>query len=78
MAYAQIHVETQEPITLVYEEVVAHCPSCGATSAFEYCGVQQFPPRAAERAGLPSTLYLFTCCGCGSTLSHIDLDMSGG
>jgi hypothetical protein len=78
MSYAQLQLNTQEPIALVYEEVVADCPSCGETAPFEYCGTQQFPARAAALANLPATLYLFTCCACGSTLSHIDLDMDGG
>lgn len=75
MSYPQLQLKTQEPITLVYEEVVANCPSCGQTAPFEYCGVQQFPPHIASLTNLPSTLYLFTCCACGSTLSHIDLDI---
>jgi hypothetical protein len=75
MVYSRQHFDAQTPITLVYEDVTTHCPSCETTSSFEYCGAQHFPPHAAAAANLPRTLYLFTCRACGSTLSHIDLDM---
>jgi hypothetical protein len=78
MLHQRAHINTQTAITLVYEEVVTYCPSCGCHATFDYCGVQRFPERAAALANLPTSLHLFTCRACGSTLSHIDLDMDNG
>jgi hypothetical protein len=51
----------------------AHCPNCDKSTVFSYCGAQRFPREAARRAGLPTTLHLWNCTRCHSTISHLEL-----
>lgn len=52
----------------------AVCPSCGTTSRLVFAGEQRWPEKLAEAAGMPSVVELWTCCNCGSTISHTDLE----
>lgn len=54
-------------------ELFAHCPSCQRKGWFEYSGVQHWSERVAAACGLPSTMRLWTCEYCHSTLSEISL-----
>jgi RNase P subunit RPR2 len=53
--------------------VEAHCPNCGHITLFRYAGEQKCPPQVAELLGLPTSISLWHCDNCNSTLSEIDL-----
>lgn len=52
---------------------LAQCPSCRHNGEFEYTGAQHWPPDMAQKLDLPATTHLWTCVGCGTTLSDQEL-----
>ncbi len=64
-------LDTQEMNKLkfsVVETKTAVCPTCGDHSEFVLCGVQEWPARVAEIAGLPTTMTVWGCSSCETTL----------
>lgn len=55
------------------QEQEAFCPSCEQPSHFIESGVQKWPPRVAQAAGLPEVIQLWQCKNCHTTISEIDL-----
>jgi len=49
------------------------CPSCRQVGQFTYLGKQEYPKQVAEAAGLPTTIHLWTCPNCLTTVNEIDL-----
>lgn len=50
------------------------CPSCGTYTVFTYVGKQIWPERIAKAAGVPSTMRLWECSHCHTTLSETELN----
>ena len=50
------------------------CPTCGRTGQFTANGTQRWPAAVAAAHGLPTTITLWTCPHCHSTLSEIELN----
>lgn len=59
--------------TLIPPERKARCPSCGQQTQFSYSGVQRWPKRVAEAAGINPVVYLWNCQSCQSTISEQNL-----
>jgi ribosomal protein S27AE len=51
----------------------ATCPSCGRLAKFDFAGQQRWPPRVAQRAGIPEVVNLWHCGACKSTISEQSL-----
>jgi hypothetical protein len=49
------------------------CPSCGHTGEFTLLGVQKWPARVAQAAGVPEVVGLYQCACCKTTVSEVDL-----
>jgi hypothetical protein len=71
-----IRKRRKPPVQSAHSSLLLSCPSCLEHQVFYYCGEQQFPEKAAARIGIPTTLYLYTCDGCGSTASHVSLGIT--
>src|SRR5687768_2198001 len=56
------------------DEFSARCPSCNAWSTFRAVGEQHWPLEVARLTGLPSTIRLYVCYNCGSTISEQNLN----
>lgn len=54
-------------------EIFAHCPSCQKMGWFEFRGVQRWSENVAAACGQPSTMRLWTCESCQSTLTEANL-----
>lgn len=48
----------------------ARCPSCGKLTEFTFLGVQRWPARVAEAAGISPVVNLWDCHSCHSTISE--------
>ncbi len=59
--------------TLILPERQAHCPSCGQITSFSYSGVQHWPQRVAQAAGIDPVVRLWNCQNCQSTISEQNL-----
>jgi hypothetical protein len=57
----------------VAETRTAVCPTCGDSSQFTLCGIQEWPPRVAEAAGMPTTMSVWSCDSCETTLLEANL-----
>ena len=57
----------------VSETKTAVCPTCGDHSEFVLCGVQEWPARVAEAVGLPTTMSVWSCQSCETTLLEPNL-----
>lgn len=69
-------LDTQEINNLkftVADAKTAVCPTCGHHSEFVLCGVQEWPARVAEAAGLPTTMSVWSCKSCETTLLEPNL-----
>ncbi|MEP7286584.1 MAG: hypothetical protein ABI947_12550 [Chloroflexota bacterium] len=55
------------------ETRVATCPTCKQTGKFEYLGEQHWPPDVAKALNLPTTIILWSCSRCHTTISEMDL-----
>ena len=55
------------------EHRLATCPTCKHNGKFEYLGVQHWPPELARQVGLPSTIVLWSCSHCHTTISEPNL-----
>lgn len=45
------------------------CPSCHNKSHFTYIGTQNWPPRVAQKLGIPSQATLWRCDNCHTTIT---------
>lgn len=52
--------------------VVAQCPSCNTHSVFTFLGVQHWPVRVAQMMGTKTSIKLWQCGHCSSTISDIE------
>jgi hypothetical protein len=75
IAQPALHTDSIPFVSFDDHAVEATCPSCGKYATYEFCGTQTFPERASRIANLPRALHLYTCDCCGSTLSHVDLEL---
>jgi hypothetical protein len=69
-------LDTQEMRSLqfaVAETRTAVCPTCGDQSDFSLCGIQEWPVQVAEKAGLPTTMSVWSCTACETTLLEPNL-----
>jgi hypothetical protein len=57
----------------VVKRQTATCPTCKRTGEFEYLGEQHWPPELTRKLGLPSTIILWSCPACQTTISETDL-----
>jgi hypothetical protein len=57
----------------VAETQTAICPTCGDHTQFTLCGIQEWPARVAEAAGLPSVMSVWSCDSCDTTLLESNL-----
>gem|GEM_PF-5444947 len=55
----------------------AICPTCGDHSDFSLCGIQEWPKRVAEAAGLPTIMSVWQCQSCETTLLEPNLHFDG-
>ncbi len=55
------------------EHRIAACPTCKHTGEFDYLGEQHWPPELTRKLGLPSTIMLWSCSHCHTTISEPDL-----
>jgi len=62
-----------EPDSTPPQVIEARCPSCHQVSRFTYCGEQHWPPKVAEMLGLPTTIRLWVCGNCESTITEPNL-----
>lgn len=61
--------DTQE----IVKTAIATCPSCGARARFIQIGEQSWPERVAKAVGMPTTVQLWNCAACHTTLLHPSL-----
>ena len=69
--------DTQETNKLqftVAESRSAVCPTCGNHSEFVLCGVQTWPLKVAQAAGLPEVISVWQCLTCDTTLLEPNLN----
>ena len=69
-------LDTQEIQRLQFTAVetrTAVCPACGNQTELSLCGVQEWPARVAEAAGLPTTMSVWNCTACETTLLEPNL-----
>ena len=69
-------LDTQEMKNLKLTESktqTALCPTCGDHSEFTLCGIQEWPQRVAEAAGLPRIMSVWQCQSCDTTLLEPNL-----
>jgi hypothetical protein len=52
---------------------LASCPTCGCSGEFEFSGTQRWPAEVARRLNLPSTIHLWTCLVCETTICEQEL-----
>jgi hypothetical protein len=45
------------------------CPSCGYEGSFKYIGTQVWPQEVAERLGVATSIALYQCENCLTTIS---------
>ena len=57
----------------ICQEHEVFCPSCEQPTYFTESGVQKWPPKVAQAAGLPEVIQLWQCENCHTTISEIDL-----
>jgi hypothetical protein len=51
----------------------AICPSCNHSGDFALLGVQRVPLEVAQKLGLPTSIVLWSCPHCHTTVSEPDL-----
>jgi hypothetical protein len=81
--YAGVMMEVQELAPTSYTDTqpldfrgldsqphYALCPSCQEWTEFTFLGVQRWPEAVARLHGLPSTLMLYNCACCQTTISQ--------
>jgi len=69
-------LDTQEMKNLKFtteETKTAVCPTCGEHSEFVLCGIQEWPARVAEAAGLPTIMTVWSCKSCETTLLETNI-----
>lgn len=54
-------------------EIFARCPSCGRYGWFGFRGVQHWSEQVAEKCGLPTSIRLWICEYCQTTISEPNL-----
>lgn len=49
------------------------CPSCAQVTGFDFLGVQQWPERVAQLAGIPAKQTVWQCQKCLTTLMEASI-----
>jgi len=54
--------------------IETQCPTCGEHSQFNHIGEQTWSEAVAEKLGVPTTINLYDCNHCHTTLTDVQLN----
>lgn len=73
MQDTQLRSRSTVAVAELPETITTCCPTCGRTGQFTLLGVQNWPPKVAEKLGVNTTTVMWRCDSCLSTLADVHL-----